>query len=146
MKILPDVNVLISSTIAPLGIPRAIISAWRQAHLDLATANGIIAEVEEKLRSPRIRTKYRLSDEQIQTAIDVLRTLAEVVPVPAHSIDPVTGDPEDDYVLAAAALSHADYLVTGDMGLQALENYQGVKILSPRAFLDLLAARQGQNE
>ena len=33
---------------------------------------------------------------------------------------------------------HADYLVTGDRKLQDLEEYQGVRILSPRQFLALL--------
>jgi putative PIN family toxin of toxin-antitoxin system len=138
MKILADVNVLVSSTIAPLGISRAIISAWRDGDLDLSTADGIIAEVDEKLRSSRIRTKYRLTEEQIRTTIAVLRTQTEVVPVPSRAITPITGDPEDDYVLAAAALSHADYLVTGDFELQALGSHQGVNIVSPRTFLEIL--------
>jgi len=47
-------------------------------------------------------------------------------------------------VLATAVAGHAAYLVTGDLGLQALERYQGVEILSPRLFLDLLdASNQG---
>jgi predicted nucleic acid-binding protein len=44
----------------------------------------------------------------------------------------------DDVVLATAVSAHADYLVTGDTGLLHVGNYEGVQILSPRAFLDLL--------
>lgn len=46
--------------------------------------------------------------------------------------------PEDDLVLAAAVSARADYRVTGDSKLQLRGRYQGVIILSPRAFLDLL--------
>lgn len=61
MRIVADVNVLISATIAPLGIPRAIITAWRDGLLDIVVSDGIIAEVEEKLHYSRIATKYKLT-------------------------------------------------------------------------------------
>jgi predicted nucleic acid-binding protein len=54
----------------------------------------------------------------------------------------VTGDPEDDYVLAAVRLGRADYLVTGDHGLLALREYAGAKIVGPREFVTILESRQ----
>ena len=137
MRILADVNVVVSSAIAPLGMPRAIIEAWQAESIGLVTADGIIAEVDEKLHSTRIRTKYHLTEALIGTAIDLLRMQAEVVRVPARAVVPVTGDPEDDYVLAAAVQGRVDYLVTGDKGLLALGSYQGIPIVSPREFLRL---------
>lgn len=47
---------------------------------------------------------------------------------------------EDDLILATAASANADYLITGDRGLQQLGTYAGTKILSPRQFLDALEA------
>jgi predicted nucleic acid-binding protein len=47
---------------------------------------------------------------------------------------------EDDQILAAAVSARAEYLVTGDKQLQQLGIYQGVRVISPRAFLDLLEA------
>ena len=38
----------------------------------------------------------------------------------------------------------ATYLVTGDDKLQKLASYQGVTILSPRDFLDVLAAQDAE--
>lgn len=55
--------------------------------------------------------------------------------------DPVQGvasDPDDDHVLAAAVSGQAAYIVTGDKPLQSVGSYQGVKIVSPREFLELL--------
>jgi predicted nucleic acid-binding protein len=53
----------------------------------------------------------------------------------------VATHPEDDLVLAAAVSAGADYLVTGDRKLQALDTFEGVRILSPRQFLDMIEAQ-----
>lgn len=140
MRIVADVNVLISATIAPLGFPRAIMIAWQDGHLDLVTSEGILVEVEEKLRSPRIAGKYRLSEDDILAVLALLRTQAELVLVPNAEIRAVTGDPEDDYVLATAAVAGTDCLVTGDRGLLGLREHRGVSILTPRQFIDLLSS------
>ena len=47
-------------------------------------------------------------------------------------------DPDDDKYLAAALEGRATLVVTGDPDLLALEEHQGVRIVSPRAFLGLL--------
>ena len=55
-----------------------------------------------------------------------------------NEIRPVTGDSEDDAVLATARPGSAQYLVTGDTGLLGRSVYEGIKIVTPRAFLTLL--------
>jgi predicted nucleic acid-binding protein len=50
----------------------------------------------------------------------------------------VTTHQEDDLILATAVSAKADYLVTGDSKLQQVGTYQGVAILSPRRFLEIL--------
>lgn len=122
-----------------MGIPRAIVTAWRDGFLDIVVSDGIIAEVEEKLHYSRISIKYHLTEKKIQTAITLFRTQTELVSVSPQAITKITGDPEDDYVLATAVLSGVDYLVTGDIKMQKLDSYQGVRILSPREFLRKLA-------
>lgn len=51
----------------------------------------------------------------------------------------VPDDPEDDVVVATAVAARADYLVTGDRRhLLPLGSYQGIRVVTPRQFLDLL--------
>ncbi len=138
MKAVLDVNVIVSAAIAPLGASRAIIDAARRGDVDLATSHGIIAEVEDKLKTPRIGGRYRLTAEDVGIAVASLTSQAQVVIVPAGDVQEVTGDPEDDYVLATARMVEADYLVTGDRALLALGEHAGVQIISPRQFVDLL--------
>jgi predicted nucleic acid-binding protein len=47
--------------------------------------------------------------------------------------------PEDDPILATALSAHVDYLVTGDQRLRdRVPSFQGIPLVSPAAFLDVL--------
>ena len=50
-------------------------------------------------------------------------------------------DADDDVVLGTALAGKADVIVTGDNDLLALKTFRGIRILSPRQFLELLARR-----
>ena len=45
-------------------------------------------------------------------------------------------DPDDDVVLTAAVEGRADMIVTGDTDLLVLAEYEGIAIVTPRAFLE----------
>jgi len=47
----------------------------------------------------------------------------------------VKDDPTDDKFIACAVKLNAAYIVTGDKALQAIREYHGIKILTPREFL-----------
>jgi uncharacterized protein len=51
----------------------------------------------------------------------------------------VTRDPSDDQVIACAVAAGVDYPVTGDDDMLVLGEHLGVRIVTPRQFLDLLA-------
>ena len=50
----------------------------------------------------------------------------------------VCEDPDGDKYLVVALDGRADFVVTGDQGFLALEAYEGVQIVTPRAFLEIL--------
>ena len=47
-------------------------------------------------------------------------------------------DPSDNKFLACAVEAKADYIVSGDLHLTELETFEGILIIIPRAFLELL--------
>jgi predicted nucleic acid-binding protein len=47
-------------------------------------------------------------------------------------------DPKDDVIVATAVKAKAGFLVTGDRHLLSLGSHGGIRIVSPRQFLDLL--------
>ncbi len=69
--------------------------------------------------------------------MQLLRDKAEPTSVTIAVIG-IASHPEDDLVLATAVSGNVDYLVTGDLKLQALGRFRDVAIVSPRSFLDRL--------
>lgn len=125
----------------PQAAPVRVLDAWRAGAYTLVVSEPILAELVATLRRPYFRR--RLSSAQLAAILGLLRRQAVVTPLTV-AVRGVATHPEDDLILATALAAHAAYLVTGDAQLQRLGAYQGVTILSPRAFLERLAAAPGR--
>jgi putative PIN family toxin of toxin-antitoxin system len=55
-------------------------------------------------------------------------------------LDVVRDDPADNRYLECAVEGAADHLVSGDQDLLDVQEYGGVRIITPKAFLDVLRA------
>jgi len=55
----------------------------------------------------------------------------------------VARDPNDDKILATASAAGADYLVSEDLDLLVLREYQGTRIVSAATFLGILERQDG---
>ena len=134
-----DVNVLISAIIGPLGHSRQVSLAWEAGRFSPISSAGIISKLEEKLSLPRITRRYTIdTPTTVRWMQLLLSSQAELILVPLQERLSITGDPEDDYVLATGRLAQADYLVTGDKGLIQIRQYAGMSVVSPRQFLAVL--------
>jgi predicted nucleic acid-binding protein len=102
-------------------------------------SEGMLAELVEKLRMPRIAQKYAISEEDITATVALLRTQGRMVSVPAGEVRQITHDMEDNLVLATGRLGGAEHLVTGDQGLLRLGQYEGMINVSPREFWEILS-------
>lgn len=138
-----DVNVIVSAIIGPLGASRQVLLHWEVGRFTSVTSTGILAEVDTKLALPRIARRYHLRPEDAAWVYRVLRTQSDFIEIPVEEERVVTGDPEDDYVLATVRLGQADYLVTGDHGLLALGHYARAMVLTPKDFLHQLPQKDG---
>ena len=133
-----DINVMVSALILSRGIPYTIWLAWQAQQFELISSDGILIELQEKLELPKISERYAISPQDISAILNLLRSQARLIQVPISEQRPVTIDPEDNLVLATGRLAQAEYLVTGDRGLLDLVEYEGMKIVSPREFVELL--------
>jgi putative PIN family toxin of toxin-antitoxin system len=132
-----DANVLASGAIAPSGGTLAtIIAAWLADHYDLIASEPIYDELQSALQKPYFAE--RLNREDRLAYVRHVRSRSRSVEI-SVAVSGVATHPEDDLVLATAVSGAVDYLVTGDRKLQALGSYRGVRIVSPRQFVDILA-------
>ena len=133
-----DVNVLLSALLGPLGPSRLVVRAWQADRFRHVTSDHIIAHFTAKLTDPELTRRFPFLPSAGRDFLPLLRTQTTLVSVLPSAVLPVTGDPEDDTVLATARLGRADALVTGDRGLLGLQTSDGIRIVTPRAFLELL--------
>ena len=137
VRALLDANVLISAALRPSGAPGQIVTALlAQQAFELVLSPAIIAEVEKALGLPKIRRYLREPDEALLWLAD-LAAFADLVQ-DTGGVAGVCRDPADDVVLAAAVEGRAGAIVTGDADLLTLGEYEGIAIVTPRAFLDLI--------
>lgn len=133
MRALLDATVLISAAIRPSGAPGLVVAAFTErGAFELVVSPAIVAEVEAALKLPKIRKYLRAPDEALLWVLDLV-ALADVVGDTGRAKG-VCRDPDDDAVLSAAVEGRARVIVTGDADLLVLERYEGIAIVTPRAF------------
>lgn len=134
-----DSSVLVSAFITPHGSVVRLLREPVRSRFELCLSDAILTEtVETLLSKPRLRRYASYADEDVHEFVLWLLTQAEMVPdLPAPRVVP--NDPKDDPIVAAAVAAKADYLVIGDRAhLLPIGEYQNTRIVSPRAFLDIL--------
>jgi putative PIN family toxin of toxin-antitoxin system len=130
-----DTNIPVSGAISAAGTVSRIIDAWRSGQFKVIVSAPILDELERTFQKPYFR-RY-LTKKQSARFLLLLRKRATVSPITV-SVHGIATHPEDDLILATAVSAKADYLVTGDTKLQQVGTYQGVTILSPRRFVEIL--------
>lgn len=138
MRAVLDANVVVSGLIRPEGPPgRILVRLLRDRAFELVASPAILDELRRTLRYPKIRKYLRLPEGEIDLWVDALGAISVVVSGEV-SRPLVAADPDDDMYLAAAAEGLASYIVSGDRHLLEIGEYDGIPILTPRAFLTLL--------
>ena len=128
-----DTNVLVSALIKPGGSLGKILRNLRDGDFSLLYTRATLNELVDVLNRPRLRYKYGLTVEDIQTVAALILLRGEAV-TPVKRIQ-VCRDPKDDKFLEAAAAGGADLIVSGDRDLLVLSQYEGIPIVSPREFI-----------
>ena len=141
MRAVLDTNVFISALIVKVGKPAQILH--QVGEFELLTSEEILAETERGLHYERIQRRYHLTEEDIQSFIAHLRAVAKMVQVQSK-VEVIKEDPDDNKFLACGPDGGARYIVSGDPHLKELKEYQGVKIMPPAQFLELITQGSGR--
>jgi putative PIN family toxin of toxin-antitoxin system len=135
-----DSSVLVSAFLTPHGSVVRLLREPVRSRYDLYLSEAILTETAEVLLSKsKLRRFAQYADADVRDFVRWLLDQAEMV-ASVPQIRVVAADPKDDPIIATAIAAEADYLVTGDRAhLLPIGEYQGIKIISPRAFLEILA-------
>lgn len=131
MKVFLDTNVLVSA-FATRGLCADVMRVILTEH-ELLIGEVVLTELQRILSK-----KFQMPEKAVVNTLNFLKH-QPIIPKPEKVTDADIEDKDDLWILASALKGQADILVTGDHELLALKEYQGLTILSPRAFWKLLA-------
>ena len=133
-----DANVIISALIQPKGASgRIVASLLEKSSFELVVSPAILAEIRRSLTYPKVRKYIKTSDEDMALAVAALALVAQPVEGSLR-VNAVAEDPDDNKYLEAALEGRAQFIVTGDSHLKSLNSYRGIRIVTPRSFLELI--------
>jgi len=132
IRVVIDTNIwigfLIGKTLS--GLSEAIMNN----KVKILFSEELFDELVEVLQRPKFK-KY-FSQENIAELISLLYFKMEKIEITDYFID--CRDPKDNFLLDLCVSGNADYLITGDDDLLALNPFRSVKIINYRLFHEIL--------
>ena len=132
-----DTNVLVSALISPGGGSARLLVELRSGAFELVLSPLLLLELREVLRRDKFR-RY-VSEAEADAYVELIRSEGIVRPDPASSLEPLSADPDDEYLIDLARDAQADALVTGDNHLLDLRAI--IPVMTPAEFLETLPDR-----
>lgn len=137
MKVVLDINVIVSRHMSRRSAPARIYDFWEQRRFDVLVTTAILNEYTDVFSRPSIQRRTGIPADGVGAVISEIAALAETV-IPEQSVTGVSSDPDDDVFLECALAGGADYIVTGDRHLLDLGTFHGIPIVPPALFAAIL--------
>ena len=130
IRVVVDTNVFISSFFG--ANPRKIIDLWKSGQITLCLSRPVIDEYIDVL---------------VRMGLQNERELEELLSLFAHGfhvlftaktpdLNVVEKDPDDNKFIECAVALNSKFIISGDKALREIADYMGIKIQSPKQFLD----------
>jgi len=126
-----DTNVLVSGLLTPFGVCGSIVRLLTSGDITLCVDARILFEYEDVLRRPRFKIDHNMID-VVMEYIEVTAEVHNAVPL-QHGLP----DPDDHPFLEVAIAANADALITGNIKHFPVDTRHGVRVMTPREFLNL---------
>lgn len=138
LRVVLDANVYISALIRPEGPPGQIVKRFLQEDsFEIVLSLAIVEETVRAFGYPKVR-KYIHAGMDPELWFEDVILLAHFV-AGDDELKGVSVDADDDKYFAAAVEGSATLIVTGDPDLLTVKEYRGIRVVTPRVFLDLLS-------
>ncbi len=130
MKVVIDTNIFVSSFFG--GNPKKIIDLWKKEKITLCLSHAVLDEYIDVLQ--RIGLKDEQELEELLSLFSRGFNILFTTKTPKVKI--VKNDPDDDKFIECAVALKADAVITGDGDFHDIKEYMGIRILTPRQFLE----------
>ena len=138
IRIVLDTNLFVSALLKPGSTPDRIITMLREERVLLLISDAICDEIARVLFYPKIRKRLDATDEELQHFVTLLRTVAVTTPG-ILNLPTLAADPDDTKYLICAVEGRADFIVSGDHHLTDLVIYQGIRVVTPAEFIQIVS-------
>ena len=144
-RVVLDANVFVSAFIRPDGPPGQLLRLCiEEQAFELVVSDSILEELRRSLAYPRVQKYISASNHELEAWVAAIGLIATpVAGVVRHAV--IAADPDDDKYIAAALDGRAKFVVSGDRHLLDLKEYEDIRVVPPRAFLDLLKTIRGKD-
>jgi len=129
-----DTNVVVSGFGWPGGSPGRVVDHALRGDFLSVTSPALVDELGRVLQYEKLEPFF---PDPLGVALLWETTCAVVRPTVTVA---VCRDEADNRMLETAVTGGADFVVTGDPDLLDLQEFEGVRIVSPKTFLEVLAA------
>jgi len=133
MKVIIDSNVWVSFL---LGFQKDFMyNVLTNKHIDVYVCPSLVHEIRDVATRPKIRT--RIGDQDMEMLARLIKTYCINTPIVQQAIVSIR-DPKDLYLLSLSETIDANYIISGDNDLLALQTYKNTRIVSPAQFKMIL--------
>lgn len=132
MRVVLDTNILISATMWDNSVSNKLMRALAEKDIEIFTSYDILEEYKKV-----IRRDFKYEEEDINKIILELLSYMQVIE-PITKIKIILKDPDDNMIIECAADSNSDFIISYNKHLLEIEEYEGIKVLTPEEFLEML--------
>lgn len=126
-----DTNILISYALSSHSTPgQAVRKAFQEG--EVVYSNNTLQELTRKLALPKFDRYVSMKNR----AAFIQRFASDARRVTPHIDICACRDPKDDMFLSLAVSAQAKYLISGDSDLLDMKVFQGIPIITAKAFLE----------
>ncbi|GHU27285.1 hypothetical protein FACS1894172_11630 [Spirochaetia bacterium] len=132
MKVVIDVNIFVSSFLWE-GNPKKVVDRVIEGTDELYITQEILEQIFEVLNRP----KFNADKEGVKYYMKLIEEIANEL-ISDIKIQNGSRDIDDNIILECGITGNVDYIITGDDDLLVLKEFNGIKIITPKEYLEII--------
>jgi putative PIN family toxin of toxin-antitoxin system len=135
IKTVIDTSVMVSVAFPKEGLTKELRDLIADGAFVMVSSKPILSELYRVLHYPRIMKQFKATEEDIDEFIGMVIEKASLVEGD-YDVRKIDEDHSDDMFLSCAVEGKADFIVSRDPHLRNLKQFQGIKIVDAKTFID----------